>query len=345
MQNAFKQFGVKGTGWFKNQFQSSVWKLTIFYTAILALILFISSSFIYGAFSKRLENRFKSNRTITVRTVWTAPPPPTAEQVRADLIRSILIVNGLLLGCAALLGYCLAYITVKPLQEMNEKQKRFFGDASHELRTPLSILQIDLENQLANNTITTQQHQQLTSHLEEVTRMSTLVNNLLTLSRFDEYSPDQEKNFTSINIIALINSLVTPLQTLAKHHAVELKFTNPSQTEINIFSNTTILSQALTNIIKNSIVYNKPNGTVEITAAQNKNKTIITVVDTGIGMTAEEIQKVFDRFYRANKSRSSQISGSGLGLSIAHSSLQYLGGTIDITSTPGKGTTTTLTLS
>jgi len=344
MQNAFKQFGARGTGWFKNLFQLSLWRLTVFYTVILGLILFISSSFIYGAFSKRLENRFRITRMpLTQEIIRISPPQPTADDVRTDLVNSLFIVNGLLLVIAALLSYFLAQATIEPLQAMDEKQKRFFGDASHELRTPLSILKIDLENELENNTNDTTEKTRLMSYLEEVNRMSRLVNNLLTLSRFDEHDMSEDRQFSQVNLTQLIDATVHHLLTLANHYGVTLTIT-PTHETIVLTSNEDILSQILTNVIKNGILYNKPNGTVTIAAHTTNKQAVVTITDTGMGMTKDEIKKIFDRFYRADKSRSSKTKGSGLGLSIVHSSIQYLDGAIEVDSIPEQGTTITLTL-
>ncbi len=344
MQNALKRFGAKGTGWFKNLFQLSLWRLTIFYTVILALILFISSSFIYSAFSKRLENRFRIFRApMAPEIIRISPVQPTADDVRADLVNSIFIVNGLLLAIAALLSYFLAQATIEPLQAMDEKQKRFFGDASHELRTPLSILKIDLENELEQNQNDTAEKARLTNYLEEVNRMTKLVNNLLTLSRFDEHNTNEDRLFSPVNLTQLVNTTVQHLKTLANHYGITLTVT-PNNEIITTKSNEDILSQILTNVIKNGILYNKPNGAVTVSTRANNTNAIITVTDTGMGMTKEEIKKIFDRFYRTDKSRSSKTGGSGLGLSIVHSSVQYLGGTIQVDSAPEQGTAITLSL-
>lgn len=344
MQNALKRFGAKGTGWFKNLFQLSLWRLTIFYTVILALILFISSSFIYSAFSKRLENRFRIFRTpMAQEIIRISPIQPTADDVRTDLVNSILIVNGLLLAMAALLSYFLAQATIEPLQAMDEKQKRFFGDASHELRTPLSILKIDLENELEQNKNNTAEKARLTNYLEEVDRMSKLVNNLLILSRFDEHNMRDDRQFSLFNLTQLIDNTVQHLKTMAAHYGITLTIT-PNNEAIMLNSNEDIVSQILTNVIKNGILYNKTNGTVTIAAHTKDKHAIITITDTGMGMTKDEVKKIFDRFYRADKSRSSKTKGSGLGLSIVHSSMQYLDGTVHVDSTPEQGTTITLSL-
>ncbi len=341
MPNVFKPSGAKATGWFKNRFQFSLWKLTFLYAAILAIILFVSSGFIYSAFSSRLESRFRNERPLPDEVAATRPPPPTAKQVREDLVRSILIVNGFLFVVAGLSSYVLAQITLEPLQEMYDGQRKFFGDASHELRTPLSILQIELENAREDAAQNTVEYERLTSHLEEVERMSKLVNDLLTVSRFDEYHVPEQKQFSIVNLIALTESIILRLNSLAERQNVKIVFDLPEH-EVAIFGQEDVVVQAITNVLKNAIVYNHSGGSVTVSVAMSKHTASLRIVDTGIGIAATDREKIFDRFYRAEASRSRQTGGSGLGLSIVQSSMHYLGGSVSVASELGVGTTVSL---
>ncbi len=311
------------------------------YAAILAVILFISSGFIYSAFSSRLENRFRNERPLPVEVAAIRPPPPTAEQVRADLVRSILVVNGFLFVVAGLSSYVLAHITLQPLQEMYDGQRTFFGNASHELRTPLSILQIELENALEDTAKNTPAYERITSHLEEVERMSKLVNDLLTVSRFDEHHAPEQKKFSPVALVALTEIIAQRFNTLAERNAVKLVFTAPPN-EITILAQEDVVAQTITNVLKNAIIYNRPGGSVTIDIAKTKQAVSLRIADTGVGIAASDLPKIFDRFYRAETSRSRQTGGSGLGLAIVQSSMQYLGGSVSVASELGVGTTITL---
>lgn len=343
MQNVSKQSGEKAIGSFKDRFRFSIWKLTALYAAILVIILFLSSSIIYSAFSSRLEHRFKAGGSLPSSFAgFILVPPPTIEDVRADLVRSLIWANSLLLIGAGIASYWLARSTLKPLQQMYEEQRRFFGDASHELRTPLSILGIGLENQLADSTISGSMREHLVSHLEEVNRMGKLVSGLLTLAQFDEHNNAKQKNFVPVSLTPLITHAVERLQILAKQHQVNLFLAQSTNENMVILSNEEMLLQTITNVIKNSIVYNHAGGQVRISMYSSKEQVFISIIDTGAGIASQDLGKVFSRFYRTDRSRSSQTGGSGLGLSIVRSSMRYLGGTIKIESEIEKGTSITL---
>lgn len=345
MRNVLKQYGVKDTGSFEKHFQRSILTLTIFYATTLAIILFVSGAVSYSTFSSRIGHRFER-----------FPPPdtdiflenlpshlPTAEEVRTDFIESLILVNGILLLLAGVLSYWLALVTLYPIKKAYEKQRQFLGNASHELRTPLSILQLDLENELADSSLKENIKRRARSNLEEVGRMSRLVGDLLLLSRLDENKPIT-KTLNRINIHKVIDNAVTHLRTLSETNNVELRVQSIENGELLIVSNEDLLFHVLTNIIKNAIVYNKPNGVVDISVTLKQKNIAITITDTGIGISKDQVKKIFDRFYRIEESRSRQTGGSGLGLSIVRSSLEHIGGKISMESEIGKGTSVVITL-
>ncbi len=333
MRNVFRQFGAKVTGLSRDKFRLSLIKLTSLYLIILAAILLISSSTIYSAFSSRVEHRFRGFHLQPFHQEFA--PMPAPQDVRGDLTSTLIRVNGILLILAGILSYGLARWTLRPLRQAFERQKKFLSDASHELRTPLTILRTDLENDL--NGAQGANRDQIKSNLEEVERMSALVNDLLLLSRLDENHNAAKKNITAFQLNELVNETVNRLNAFAKEHQVSLVLEQP-QKEITLNSDASLLSQALTNIIKNGILYNKPAGKVEIKIKSDAGKARIYVEDTGIGISKDDLKKIFDRFYRAEQSRSRQTGGSGLGLSIARSSIEHIGGTIDAHSEIDKGT-------
>lgn len=281
---------------------------------------------------------------------------PTAAEIRADLIASLIFVNGILLLLASVASYWLARITLRPIRLAYEKQKRFLGDASHELRTPLSILQIELENELHGER-DEQKIESAKSKLEEVKRMGKLVSDLLTLSRLDDEVTPKLRKASLISIDEFkgkIQQITKRLEPLAASHSVALDFKDeirPSaaagkatkQRLINIEDE--LLSHALTNLIQNAIFYNKKDGSVDVAVRMNGKKVKVTVTDTGVGISEHDLEHIFDRFYRADKSRTRsnvKSSGSGLGLSIARSTLMHLGGTLHFESEVGKGTVATI---
>ncbi|MDP2656162.1 MAG: ATP-binding protein [bacterium] len=347
MQNALKLFGAKATASFNEHFRNSLWKLTILYTVVIATILVVSSGVIYSAFSQKLGRRYQDfrlipqNRPLGFEIVRATIP--TQAEVQEELIYSLILVNGILIIIAGIASYWLAHITLRPVKESYDAQRRFFADASHELRTPLSILKIELENELAKNAVPVTQQEKIRSHLEEVDRMSTLVSDLLVLSRLhDQDNKTNVQRFT-INLSAMVRDIHKRLQPLASQHIVHMTL-HEANSDITISSDEQALSRAILNVIKNAIIYNKPDGMVTITVSTKEKKALVEIVDTGIGVSPDDLTHIFERFYRADKSRSRASGGSGLGLSITRSSLEQLDGSVDVKSTLEQGTTVTLTL-
>ncbi len=393
MQNESKPFGVKATNSFKKNFNQSILKLSFLYGAILVTILCISGIITFNEFSGRVGKRFNTiPPTVTITlpngtTISKGPidkglerelnglqvnrlqdrndrnmQMPTAADIRADLIASLIFVNGILLLLASVASYWLARLTLRPIQIAYEKQRRFLGDASHELRTPLSILQIELENELHSEknapVRNTETREAIESKLEEVQRMSKLVGDLLTLSRLDDDTAPKHRKTIRVTVSefsSLINKITERLTSLAETHSVSLSFvdeiTQTASASNNIFKNKHIvvdeelLSHALTNLIQNAIFYNKKDGAVEVKIKAHGKRIQIIVSDTGVGIHEHDLQHIFDRFYRADKSRTRsnvKHSGSGLGLSIAKTTLAHMNATLHLTSEVDKGTITTI---
>lgn len=346
MPNELKQFAEKVTGLCKDRFQLTRLRLTGIYAALLLAVLVISGVTTHSVFSNRLEARmvFRAHPV-------PLPPPQILEigrearaQARQELITSTILVNGTLFIGAVGLSYILAGLTLRPIKQTYEQQRRFLSDASHELRTPLAILQTDLENELDNTKASTQEKENSQSHLEEVKRMGKIVKDLLFISRLDgENQLPTPKEV--VDLKETITSAAKRLQGYAEKHKAKIMVSPVTrETSLTVIGSQEHLLQAISNLIKNGIDYNKPNGNVVVSLKHDHKTAVITVSDTGIGIAEAEIPRLFDRFYRVDLSRSRQMGGSGLGLSIVQSVIFELGGTVDIKSKPGEGTVVTLTL-
>lgn len=351
MLNVLRQSGAKATDSFKKNFNRSIVRLTILYAGTLVIILVISGVILYSAFSNRLGKRFGDfplphsdiDREIFIINQPFQTNRPIAEEVREDLIESLIFVNGLLLILSGISSYWLARRTLQPIKDSYERQQRFLGDASHELRTPLSILQIELENELIDLK-TDSLKEPVLSKLEEVGRMTKIVNDLLTLSRLDEDTPYTQTNLQRISLQKVILNIVERLQPLAQSHSVTLSALPGKNPDVLITLDQDLFSHALTNFIQNGIIYNKPQGKVEIATVPGNKEVCITITDTGIGIPPDDLKNIFERFYRTDKSRSRKTGGSGLGLSIAYSAIEHMKGTLHIESEVGKSTTVFITL-
>lgn len=312
------------------------------YVVILAFLLFLSSGILYSAFASRLERRFVRFPHLSEFAIPVGTILPRQQDVLQDLLHSLLKVNGILLLGGGILSYWLASVTLQPIQAAFERQRRFLGDASHELRTPLTILKMDFENVLADSQLPAGVREQVKSHLEEVDRMAAMVGDLLILSRMDD-GEKPEGHETMLPIHTIVKSAAERFKPMADQHGVVLKVQDVSEAG-NILVNEDWFSRAFVNVIKNAIIYNKKGGVVDIAVERTPHRVAIRVTDTGIGISPADRERVFERFYRVDQSRSRQTGGSGLGLSIAQSSMARLGGEIRMESERGTGTTVTLLL-
>ena len=316
--------------------------LTIVYVAILAGILVSSSGVSRYIFSERLRARFNESVSGQDFSEPLPLPGPDMRIIQEDFQNTILMVNGALLIVAAILSYGLAGLTLRPIRSAYRRQRQFLSDASHELRTPLAILQTGLEGQLRRNK-DVKEEKRIKSHLEEVHRMARLVEDLLQLSYFAERNVDIP-NREHIELVSLLRETSERFIELAAKNKVIINCHIEVNADLVVLGDRQMLSQAIANVLKNAICYNTSGGDVDVRLSQEQAKAVIEIEDTGIGMSSEDLAHVFDRFYRAEKSRSRGTGGSGLGLSIAYAVIRAHRGEIEIESTPEKGTKVVITL-
>jgi len=219
------------------------------------------------------------------------------------------------------------------LEKSFEQIKQFSGDASHELRTPLTIMKGEVELALRSERTKEEYQEILVSVLEEIERMTNIVENLLLLAKSEagEILIDKKE----INIKEIVYELCDQLEMFASERNVSLIFNELE--DANIIGDKLRLRQVFTNLIVNAIKYNVEGGKVVIKIENSPNGVLVVVEDTGIGIKPEEINKIFDRFYRSDKSRKREVGGAGLGLSICKSIIEAHGGYIDVESEFGKG--------
>jgi heavy metal sensor kinase len=224
------------------------------------------------------------------------------------------------------------------LDEAFTIQRQFMEDISHELKTPLSVLKGELEVTLKKIRSPQEYETILHSSLEEVNHLAGIVENLLTLARFDAKTTTLQA--VSLDLNLLLKDAVEAIQVLAIQKNVTLQLNSAHTVEILADKNQ--LKRLVINILDNAIKYTQPGGKISIDLRQQKDSADIDITDTGIGIPESELQHIFDRFYRVDKSRSS--IGFGLGLSIAQSIAMAHGGKIYARANVPQGTIFTISL-
>jgi heavy metal sensor kinase len=213
--------------------------------------------------------------------------------------------------------------------------RRFTADASHELRTPLTAIRTETEVALRQALSTGDYQHLLGSILEECERLTRLTDQLLTLSREDARAV--RRTAEPISLSALVGSVVETMRPLAEAKGLDLH--SKTDNEVLIQGDEGRLRQVFFNLLDNAIKYTSRGGRIDVRVERNTHAAVVTIEDTGVGIPAEHLPRVFERFYRVDKARSREEGGTGLGLSIAHAIVASHGGKIELTSAPEKGTT------
>jgi heavy metal sensor kinase len=224
--------------------------------------------------------------------------------------------------------------TLSRLQDAFERLRRFTADASHELRTPLTAMRSVGEVALRNPLDASAYRDVIGSMLEEVDRLTRLVESLLTLTRAD--SGAVQLATETVDLGALVGNVIDQLRVLADEKQQNLQLRAPAP--VHVMADGALIRQALMNLIHNAIKFTPPGGTISVELkARNSGQAMIEVRDSGPGIPAAHRDRIFDRFYRVDTSRSREEGGVGLGLAIARWAIEANGGQIELASDGGKG--------
>ncbi len=225
------------------------------------------------------------------------------------------------------------------VMDVTEKHKletmrcEFTANVSHELKTPLTAI-YGISDMLASGMVRAEDVAGFGGNIRsEAERLISLVSDTIALSKLDEGTGADETEV--LDVYAIAQDVLKRLEHTASEKDVTLSLEGES-VDVNV--NKTMLTEMLYNICDNGIKYNKQGGSLEVTVGKERRNAVITVKDTGIGIPYEQQGRIFERFYRGDKSRSDKIKGTGLGLSIVKHSVMQMGGNIRVESIPDKGT-------
>ncbi len=223
------------------------------------------------------------------------------------------------------------------IKEQENIRKRLTGDISHELKTPLTNIQSHLEAMIDG--IWEPTEERLLSVKEEAERLSSLVSDMQKLNKYDESSIKLKKD--NVNISDIICFVIFQFSNLAKSKNIKIEY---EKKNINLYCDKDKITQALVNILSNAIRYSNEGSTIFIEERLKDNKVIISIEDQGIGISEEDLKYVFERFYRADKSRTRATGGTGIGLTIVKSIVSSHVGEVKLESKLGEGSKFTIIL-
>jgi heavy metal sensor kinase len=221
---------------------------------------------------------------------------------------------------------------INRLKDAFQRINQFSIDVSHELKTPLTILKGETEVTLRKERTNTEYKKLLESNLEEIDRMSRIIDDLLLLSKAD--SKDMKLNVENISLRDLLADVCMNMKIVAVNKGIDL--TVNELADVRFIGDELKLRRMLLNIIENGIKYTQEGGIVAVSSIANNGYAYITVKDNGVGISKDDVKYIFDRFYRADRSRKRE-SGSGLGLSISKWIAEAHKGTIEVESQPSVG--------
>lgn len=225
------------------------------------------------------------------------------------------------------------------MKVLNDSRQEFVSNVSHELKTPLTSMKVLADSLLIQEDAPVELYKEFMGDLsEEIERENKIINDLLSLVKLDKTA--NVMDIKSENINDLVERILKRLRPIAASQNVEVIFESfrPVTAEVDEVK----LSLAISNLVENAIKYNKESGWVHVSLNADHKNFYLEVADSGIGIPKEDVEHIFERFYRGDKSHSREIGGTGLGLSIARSAVVMHRGAIKVFSQPGEGTTFTI---
>ena len=228
---------------------------------------------------------------------------------------------------------------LRRLQTLDESRQEFVSNVSHELKTPLTSMKVLADSLMGPEDIPVELYREFMTDIgAEIDRENKIINDLLSLVKMDKSAGNI--NITSVQINELLERIMKRLRPIAQKQNVELVMESfrPVVAEVDEVK----LTLALTNLIENAIKYNNPDGWVHVSLNADHQNFFVTVEDNGIGIPKEAQNRIFERFYRVDKSHSREIGGTGLGLAIARNAIIMHRGAIKVHSMEGEGTTFTV---
>lgn len=238
------------------------------------------------------------------------------QQLIFELLKSFIIIGSISLIVLLLISIYLTNKTITPIKDTFEKQKQFIADASHELKTPLTIIKTNTSLILSNPEDSIKNQEKWINYISSQTdRMSTLINEMLSLAKLD--ISENKLNLIPINISKIIESMVLMFDAVIYENEIDLE----SNITKDIFINGDLesIKKLFSIIMDNAIKHTNKNGKITVSLLSDKNKIKMIIKNTGEGIPAEHLDKIFERFYRVDSSRVRETGGYGLGLSIANS--------------------------
>lgn len=283
-------------------FEKAVLKLTIIYVCILFIIVILFSSTLYSVALRNMQKHSVHPNNIINKDIYLMMQKRDQE-IKNGILSEILMIDGIVLLTGGLACYFLSKQTLKPIDEVLEREKRFIADASHELRTPLTSILLENETLLKSSKLKKEELiEQIQSNLEEMQKLKKLSNSLL------EFNGSISVKKEEFDLKVIMETLTKNFETSLQNKKINL---NIQTTSLMVKTDADCLTKIINIMLDNAIKYSFEGGQITI-QTQGEN---IKIIDEGRGVRVEEVPYLFERFYRSDDVRS--IEGNGLGLALA----------------------------
>ncbi len=321
-------------------FHSAVLRLTSWYLLILMIISVLFSITIYNVTTTEVRDRLNDFRT-RLQQPGAMPDMSTNPRLfsvfrnnqrdvaNKNIWATLVYVNLIIFFGGGVLSYLLARRTLGHIEEAHDAQSRFVSDVSHELRTPLAAMRAELEVALRDKKLSKDDMRELlSSNLEEVDKLSVLSQTLLQLSKLDH----SDLELATIDI----TTLTREVSQRYDKNADRISISAPSAA-IKLLANKATLEELITILIDNALKYSPPKTPITIKLSRSGKQVSFSITNQGKGIPTEDLPHIFDRFYRADTSRTTV--GTGLGLSLAKKIVELQHGELSVSSAAGQDTT------
>jgi signal transduction histidine kinase len=336
-----KPFAVQATVSRVDPFRTARLRLTLLYAAIITVIVAVLSAALYEFHAHDVEH-FGRDRIVLVvpGERGIASDAPSLGEYLERLGRSIIFADVITVLVGGALSYVLASRTLRPVKQAVEAEQRFFANAAHDLRTPLAVMRTEAEVAMRSGRADADARRILTSSLEEIDRMSAMVEQMLDLARSGSTSPHGASVLVPLDLAGLARNVAAKMAIRAESRGLKLATEVPPAARIN--GDPRALERAVFNIVENAISYTPSGGSVTVCVTPHGSHVELSVTDTGIGIAPDDLPHITEPFFRGDRARGAHTGGTGLGLTIAQSAVRDNKGTMRADSRPGSGTTVIL---